>query len=700
MKNGAGKTILLVEDEALIAAATSRTLQRFGFAVRTAPTGERAVAAVETDPGIDLVLMDIDLGPGIDGAEAARRILRIRDLPLVFHSAYTEPEVVEKTEDITSYGYIVKNSGETVLAASIRMAFRLWESEAKFRTAFESVAVGMVLTSPDGKLLRVNQEFCAMLGYAPEELATVDFSALTHPDDVESSRNQMVALRNGESDRARFQKRYIHKDGRAIWADLSVVLLRDSAGKPLHFVTHVQDITEELRIRADLERSRSQFDLLLRSAPVSILVVQDGRYVFANPYGARLQGYDRPEDLVGTPQLDSIAEEYQGAIRVRMARIEAGESNDPMELNVLRKDGTRVTTESTSIPIEYDGRPAALILGRDMTEQKRMEDRLASILKAVPAGIGVVQLPGRIIREVNDKLCGMTGYSREELAGRSIALFYADPEEYERVGREKYREMEERGYGTVETVWRTKEGKAMEIFLASAPLYPGDLSRGVTFAALDITERKRAEKTVRSLLKEKELLLRETHHRVKNNMGLIHSLLSLQAGRQGDPENRRILQDAAVRIKNMSLLYDRVYRSENFREMNMRVFLTEIVGRVKDTFRTEAEVRADLRIEDISLPARTLTPLGIILNELVTNSMKYAFQGRPEGRITLTALRDGAILRVTYEDDGPGLPASFDLDAPAGFGLQLCGILSGQLGGTLRLERERGTRFVLELPGP
>ncbi|HRZ90928.1 MAG TPA: response regulator, partial [Spirochaetia bacterium] len=96
MKKGAGKMILLVEDEALISAATSRTLQRFGFTVRTAPTGERAVEAVDTDPGIDLVLMDIDLGPGIDGAEAARRILRIRDLPLVFHSAHTEPEVVEK----------------------------------------------------------------------------------------------------------------------------------------------------------------------------------------------------------------------------------------------------------------------------------------------------------------------------------------------------------------------------------------------------------------------------------------------------------------------------------------------------------------------------------------------------------------------------------------------------------------------------
>ncbi|NLJ46214.1 MAG: PAS domain S-box protein [Treponema sp.] len=826
MKNEAGKTILLVEDEALIAAATARTLQRFGFAVRTAPTGERAVEVVETDPDIDLVLMDIDLGPGMDGAEAARRILRIRDIPLVFHSAHTEPEVVDKTEGIGSYGYIVKNSGDTVLEASIRMAFRLWESESRFRTAFESVAVGMVLTSPDGKLLRVNQEFCSMLGYTREELAFLDFAALTHPDDVEPSRARMAALRNGDSDRARFRKRYLHKDGRVVWADLSVVLLRDSSGEPQHFVTHVQDITEELRIREELERSRAQFDLLLRTAPVSILVLQDGRYVFANPFGARLLGYGSPEEMVRVSAIDTIAEEHRSVIRERMERVAAGLPNEPIEMYILRKDGTKLLSESTSIPIVYDGRPAALILGRDMTEQKRMEERLRaaesiahvghydidlatgsavwseetyrifgldpgtfqptmenyaeliheedrdavyqevdrcirtgdrfdkvyrirtvsgeyrfvhsigrvrkdgngapasmvgtfqdvtetvrveqtlreskerldSILKAVPAGIGIVQGPERIIREANGKLCEMTGYSREELVGASIGLLYADPEEYERVGRDKYRQIAERGYGTAEAAWRTKDGRILEIFLASAPLFSGDLSRGVTFAALDITERKRAEEAVRTLLSEKELLLRETHHRVKNNMGLIHSLLSLQAGRQGNTPARGVLEDAAARVQGMSRLYDRLYRSENFREMSLRDFLPGIVDQVRTLFNTEVDVRTELRIEDIPLPVRTLTPLGILLNELVTNSMKYAFRGRPEGRILLTAARRRDKLRITYGDDGPGLPESIDPDTSGGFGLQLCRLLSEQLGGTLNLERGRETRFVLEFP--
>lgn len=125
--------ILLVEDEALIVMSEVRTLERHGFEVRVVRHGEQAVEIVGSEEGVDLnlVLMDIDLGPGMDGTEAAVQILKKRDLPIVFLSSHTEPEVVEKTEGITSYGYIVKNSGDTVLIASIKMAFRLFEAKKR-----------------------------------------------------------------------------------------------------------------------------------------------------------------------------------------------------------------------------------------------------------------------------------------------------------------------------------------------------------------------------------------------------------------------------------------------------------------------------------------------------------------------------------------------------------------------------------------
>jgi len=133
MGSGNQKRILLVEDEALIALAQKKTLENHGYAVVTASSGEKAVILAGTEPDIDLILMDINLGDGIDGTEAAARILENHDIPLVFLSSHTEREVVEKTEGITSYGYIVKNSGEMVLAASVKMAFKLFDAHRRIQ---------------------------------------------------------------------------------------------------------------------------------------------------------------------------------------------------------------------------------------------------------------------------------------------------------------------------------------------------------------------------------------------------------------------------------------------------------------------------------------------------------------------------------------------------------------------------------------
>jgi CheY-like chemotaxis protein len=136
MNEPSQKTILLVEDEFLIAMNEQMTLERAGYRVVLAGSGDKAIQAVRTNPAIDLILMDIDLGSGMDGTEAARIILQERDLPLVFLSSHTEPEVVEKTEKITAYGYIVKHSGDTVLLASIKMAFKLFEANRRYHDTF------------------------------------------------------------------------------------------------------------------------------------------------------------------------------------------------------------------------------------------------------------------------------------------------------------------------------------------------------------------------------------------------------------------------------------------------------------------------------------------------------------------------------------------------------------------------------------
>jgi len=128
MNPTARRKILLVEDELITAMAESQVITRHGYEVIIAGSGEKAIDTIKTDPSFDLVLMDIDLGKGVDGTEAARQILALRNLPIVFLTSHSEREMVEKVRGITRYGYVIKNSGDFVLLSSIEMAFELFDS--------------------------------------------------------------------------------------------------------------------------------------------------------------------------------------------------------------------------------------------------------------------------------------------------------------------------------------------------------------------------------------------------------------------------------------------------------------------------------------------------------------------------------------------------------------------------------------------
>jgi PAS domain S-box-containing protein len=247
------------------------------------------------------------------------------------------------------------------------------------------------------------------------------------------------------------------------------------------------------------------------------------------------------------------------------------------------------------------------------------------------------------------------------------------------------------------------DGEVRHVWAEAGELVVGDdgnptLLRGIV---QDITDKKRSEDKITDLLQEKELLLRETHHRVKNNMGLIHSLLTLQAGsyKGGDP--RSILDDAAGRVRSMMLLYDRLYRSEQFDDLNARSILVPLIADIVQLFPEVPAVRLEEKIDDIILGAKTISTLGIIINELITNSMKYAFLGRKSGLIRITASRIGSEVYISYQDDGVGIQDttgfqnSTGSSNSTGFGMQLIKLLVQQLEGTIQLDRSAGTRFQI-----
>jgi len=211
-------------------------------------------------------------------------------------------------------------------------------------------------------------------------------------------------------------------------------------------------------------------------------------------------------------------------------------------------------------------------------------------------------------------------------------------------------------------------------------------------------ERRRAEKRIAMLLQDKELLLKEVHHRIKNNMNTMKSLLSLQAKTIEDAKAAEVLKDAGSRIQSMGLLYDKIYRSENIRALSAREYIPQLVEEIVAVFPNCEKVQIETEIEDVTLPVDILSPLGIITTELVTNAMKYGFEEVEKGHLQLRFRRMDGKVKYEIRNNGQALPEDFSIEDSRGFGLRLVNMLVQQLDGKIHTGKGRETCFMITFP--
>lgn len=179
-------------------------------------------------------------------------------------------------------------------------------------------------------------------------------------------------------------------------------------------------------------------------------------------------------------------------------------------------------------------------------------------------------------------------------------------------------------------------------------------------------------------------------------MNVIIGLLTLQSEMMDNQESQNILNDAADRLKSMNLLYDKLYLPGNEKTISLKEFLPSFINEVISIFPVTIPIEVKTEIDDITLSNTAVTPVIIILNELITNSMKHAFSGSDSGIISVTALLRDNRISFIYEDNGIGLPPDFTLEDSTGFGAQLVSMLAEQIGGTVKTEPGKGVKFILE----
>ncbi len=223
-----------------------------------------------------------------------------------------------------------------------------------------------------------------------------------------------------------------------------------------------------------------------------------------------------------------------------------------------------------------------------------------------------------------------------------------------------------------------------------------DIIDSLIVEGLDMTKQKLAEEKITNLLTEKEMLLHEVHHRIKNNMATVESLFKIKSMMSKDEKIKTAFQEAISRLSSMRVLYDKLYRSSDFESISLQEYLPGLAQEVITVFPIGSEIKLETEIEDISIPSNVNFPVCIMINELITNAMKYAFNDKiKDKKIIVKAERENSHVKITIIDNGIGLPADFDLEKSDGYGVKLVKNLAKQIKGEIIHTVDNGTRWIL-----
>jgi len=358
---------------------------------------------------------------------------------------------------------------------------------------------------------------------------------------------------------------------------------------------------------------------------------------------------------------------------------------------------------STVLQRDYKGEPVYFITTiYDITDRKNAEielrDKEVQYRNLADSGIALIWTAG------TDKLCNYFNKPWLNFTGRTIEQEMGNgwaegvhPDDFDECLKIYTTAFDKRESFDMEYRLRNASGEYRWIRDMGTPNYNSSGGFvGYIGHCFDVTEHKIDENKIRTLLSEKELLLKEVHRRIKNNMNTIKGLLTLQASAEENPAAADSLRDAENRVQSMIMLYDRLYCSDNYRELSIKDYLSSLAEEIVGSFPRRKIVKVETDIEDFILNIQTLTPLGIIINELLTNIMKHAFNGKDSGYVYLSAYKKENHAVITVQDDGSGIPETVSLESSTGFGLSLVGMLMEQIGGKISIQRNGGTRFVLE----
>jgi len=714
--------VLMIEDVGSDAKLILMTLEKAGFRVVhvRVQDADGLKSAIENETW-DVVIADYQL-PGFN-ASAALSILRKsgRDIPFIVVSGFVGEETAVDLMKAGAHDYLMKDNLARLAPAverelqdaearreRRRMESALRESEIQYRTSLDSMNDFVHVLDADFRLILINRAFLAWN------------RQLTLPTDV-IGRN-LFEVYPFLPDRVREEYTRVFETGEIVVTEEStrvndMEFITDTRKIPIHeagrvvrVLTVIRDVTERRRTLEALRESEEQFRRVFEDIPIGMaLSDENSRFIKANSAFCGMLGYTEPElarmSFRDITHPDHLSHDVNMVRKVRDGEMLFYKTDK----RYIKKTGDIIWGSLTLSAIRKPDGTIRYFLAmiEDITEKRTIEEALKesekkyrSIFENSIEGIFQSTPQGRYI-SINPALARMCGYDSPAQMMDSVTDI---SKQIYRHGTDRSRFIEaltrEGIVNDFVTEFLRKDGTHFWVSTNARVIRDerGEC-RHFEGMTLDITNRKILEDRIREDIREKNVLLKEVHHRVKNNLQIIVSLLNLQSGKIKDRKILAAFDEVRHRVYSMALLHEKLYKSENFAEVPFKDYLSTLCRDLVSAFGATGRLRLDFDLEEIDLSVDTALPCGLIVNELITNAIKHAFPKGREGRIDVRFKRtDAKAAELTVADDGTGLPAGLDVARAETLGLKIIHILTDQINGKMHVRSRRGASFRLVFP--
>ena len=614
---------------------------------------------------------------------------------------------------ILSYPVFVKD--EKYKLATIYNVTGQIEYQEKYELLFKNSLDGFIIARPSGEIIEANEAACQILGMPEEEIISKGREGLVLPDE----QLKKALSRRSETGSYSGELTFIHNTGSRIPVEVESSIFTNYAGDKLTSIVF-RDISDRKEVEEELKIEQEFSDVILNSLP--------GIFFILNTEGRVINWNDRVEEIFemsagkirNRPVVDFVYPEDQELVLQKIQKVLEG-VNTTVELKLKTPGDRDLIYKFISSRFDRNGRTYIVGTGIDITSQKKLENEIRSLLQSEHAQRKQAELD-------RDKLRAMfenTPSPKYMVEGDEFRYVIANAAYRELIGQDDIigkklidvvPEVEEQGYYDIlKQVYRSGERymgieKPLSVVhdtgeedytvanLTYEPMFDenGDVY-GVFAEAIDVKEQLKYRNQLQESLREKEVLLSEIHHRVKNNLAIVSGIMQLQIF---DSENGKVIQqliDSQNRIKSIALIHELLYQSESFSSVKLGEKIKDLVHQVSDSLSQSVEIKVKYDLDTIALNVNQAVPLTLIINELITNVYKHAFKEPKNGMMKITLHQEDEYIFLNIKDNGDGLPENLDVHNPETVGLKIINVLTKQLNGSFTFtNKETGAEATLK----